>query len=115
MDVPHVARKLLEALDRTCRPPAKSQSEGSVLDLKAHIEDLALALGVFSSRPQDLEARNDYELDDLVRQARGRGLEIDQIMRRIGRIFGNRKETCHTLFTILIVRDRAEYSAIKGP
>jgi hypothetical protein len=103
MDVPDVARKLLEALDRACIPSAESQSEGSVPDLKVHIEDLVLALGVFSSRPQDLEARNDYELGDLARQARDRGAEIDQIMQRVRRVFGNRKETCHTLLTILMV------------
>jgi hypothetical protein len=103
MDVPDVARKLLEALDHACLPSAESQSEGSVPDLKAHIEDIALALGVFNSRPQNLETRNDYELDDLARQARGRGAEIDQIMRRVRRVFGNRKDTCYTLFTILMV------------
>jgi hypothetical protein len=102
MDMPDVARKLLEALDHACLSFAESQSEGSVPDLKAHIEDIALALGVFSSRPENLGRRNDYELDDLARQARGRGAEIDQIMRRVRRVFGNRKETCHIPFTILM-------------
>jgi hypothetical protein len=115
MDLPDVARGLLEALDHACLPSAEPQSEGSALDLKVRIEDLALALGVFSLRPQDLEARNDYELEDLARQAHGRGVEIDQIMQGVRRVFGNSKETCHTFFTILMVRARVEGFAITRP
>jgi hypothetical protein len=115
MDVPDIARELLQALERACEPSVESHNERSALGLKAYIEDLGLALGAFSSRPQDLEPRDDYELDKLATLARNQGAEVDQMMLRVRRVFGNRKKTCYTCRLFLMVLDRIEGFATTGP